>query len=154
PASSGGGTGGTGTASGSQPPSGGLTNTPALDLVAPRMTIAGRSATASRRGRVSIKLGCPASEPGGCKGKLKLVTASAVTAAAKKRKLIIGSARFRVAGGKSKTVSVKLTRIGRRLLTKRRSLRVTVSVAARDASGNARAVKKALRIRAPRRRPL
>jgi hypothetical protein len=55
-------------------------------------------------------------------------------AAAKKRRVSLGSVRFKLTAGKSKTVVLKLSRKGRKLLARRHSLRVKFAITLTGAS--------------------
>jgi hypothetical protein len=62
-----------------------------------------------------------------CTGSLGGKTVKAY-AAAKKRRVSLGSVRFKLTAGKSKTVVMKLSRKGRKLLARRHSLRVKFTI--------------------------
>jgi hypothetical protein len=94
------------------------------------MTLASKKATLARTGTIQVRLSCPASEPGGCRGRLSLATLG-------KRKVRLGSASFRIGGGKTAGVKVRLTKRNQRLLKKLRKARVRATINARDAAGNA-----------------
>jgi len=63
---------------------------------------------------------------GGCSGKLTLSAA---------KRMQLGSARFRIAAGSTRNVTVKLTKAGRKLLARKRKLRARAVVAASNAAG-------------------
>jgi hypothetical protein len=131
----------------------GANATPA-DTLAPLMTVAHTAVTASSARVVNLRLGCPASEPVGCSGTVKLVTASVVAAggAPKRRRVTIGQGSFSIAGGKSGIAKVRLTKPARRVLKSIRSVRVTVTIVARDQAGNTTTAKKTIRLKGARRR--
>ena len=114
---------------------------PLPDLTAPRLGISRRTIR-TRRGRARVRLSCPAAEPGGCRGRVRILG----RAGARTRSL--GGARFsRFAGGRSKVVSVRLTRLARRLLRRSGRLRVRVRVRVADDAGNARTLSGRRRMR-------
>jgi hypothetical protein len=85
-----------------------------------------RHLTVFVRGKfVVVPIFCPA---GPCKGSIALRTAARVTAAAKKKRLLLGSARFTIASAKTKNVKVKLTRRARKLVARKRSIRTIATV--------------------------
>ena len=82
-----------------------------------RATIALGSKTARvKRGRFRLKLKCTSAAA--CSGK----------ASARAKRKAIGSVRFSIAGGKNKTLRVRLTRAGVKLLRKRKSLKATLNL--------------------------
>jgi hypothetical protein len=54
----------------------------------------------------------------------------------KARKLKLASRRFNIAGGKTTTVTLKLSKRARRLLARKHSLKVVASATGRDSAGN------------------
>jgi Ca2+-binding RTX toxin-like protein len=76
------------------------------------------------KGTVSIRVSCPASSPRNCTGTLTLHTARGATAAGRTVALQLGSTRYNVAPGVSKTLKVKLAHNGRRLADRRGHLKV------------------------------
>jgi Ca2+-binding RTX toxin-like protein len=72
-----------------------------------------------RNGVASIKVSCPATSPGNCAGSLALRTAKAVRVAGLKAVLQLGSARYDLAPGASRTLKVKLAQGSRRLADRR-----------------------------------
>jgi hypothetical protein len=112
----------------------------------------GRAALVARRGRVSISLGCPLAEALGCRGRVRLVRVPPQGAAGRaSAPLRLGSAPFRIGGGQTKAVVVRLTRRARALLRARRALRVRVVAWAVDAAGNDRESVRRLALRLPAR---
>ncbi len=90
-----------------------------------RVRLAG-GALDAERGRVAVALRCVATER--CRGVVRLRRGDAT----------IGSARFDVRRDRSRTVRVRLTRTGKRLVARsgRRGIRIAVEIDARDRSGN------------------
>jgi hypothetical protein len=133
-------------------PPGSGTGAVIADTTAPLMSLGGRGLTMDSRGAVSTSLACPASEPGGCKGSLLIETLGKVRASGAARKLKLGSVKFKVAGGQSARVKVRLSRKNRRLVTRLRRLHVVVLLTARDSSGNRATVRKTATLKAAGRR--
>jgi endoglucanase len=72
-------------------------------------------------------------------GVLSGKTVQSYTAKARRRRISLGSARFKLAAGKSKRVVLKLSRTSRKLLARRHSLKVQITVTLTN-SAKARAV--------------
>jgi Ca2+-binding RTX toxin-like protein len=87
-----------------------------------------------KRGVASIKVRAPAGASGNSAGTLTVRTAKAVRLAGLKVTLQLGSARFNIATGASKTVKVKLAEGSRRLAGSKGQLKV-LAVASTGASG-------------------
>jgi hypothetical protein len=118
------------------------------DTAAPLMSLGGKGLKMDARGAISTSLSCPASEPGGCEGSLLIETLGKVRASGAARKLKLGTVKFKVAGGQSARVKVRLSRKNRRLVTRLRRLRVVVLLTARDSSGNKASVRKTAMLKA------
>jgi hypothetical protein len=102
------------------------------------MRIVGRALELSRSGRVKIRLHCPLAETLGCRGTVRLEVAAS---SARRRTVRLGSARFRVGGGQTRAVGVRVSRRGGALVRRARRQRARVVVSASDAARNrARAV--------------
>jgi Ca2+-binding RTX toxin-like protein len=86
------------------------------------------------RGVASIKVSAPAGASGNSTGTLTVRTAKAVRLAGLKVTLQLGSARFNIATGASKTVKLKLAKGSRRLAGSKGQLKV-LAVASTGASG-------------------
>ena len=86
------------------------------------------------RGVASIKVSAPADASGNSTGTLRVRTAKAVRLAGLKVTLQLGSARYNIAPGASKTVKVKLAEGSRRLAGSKGQLKV-LAVASTGASG-------------------
>jgi Ca2+-binding RTX toxin-like protein len=87
-----------------------------------------------RKGTASIRVSCPAMSSGNCTGSLALRTATAVKLAGLKAILQLGSKRYDIAPGASKTVRVKLARGTRRIAGRSGRLKV-LAVASTGPSG-------------------
>jgi len=88
-----------------------------------------------RRGSASIKLSCPVASSGNCAGSLTVRTASSVKLAGVKVVVQLGSARYNIAPGASKTLKVRLGRGSGRLADRKGHLKV-LAVASTGASGS------------------
>jgi uncharacterized membrane protein YgcG len=136
-----GGGSGTGSGSGSGGQSGGSGGSQgggnsSTDKTKPKVTLVAATLHASKKGAVSFTYACPSTEKS-CTITLKL----------KSGKKTVASKTFTVKGGKSKAVTVVLSKDARKLLAKRGSLKVSAVVKATDAAGNARTTTKAMTIR-------
>jgi Ca2+-binding RTX toxin-like protein len=89
-----------------------------------RPVIIGRGAMRVKRGSAPIRVSCPAISPGNCTGSLAVRTAQRVKLAGLNVTLRLGSARYTIAPGRSKTVTVKLAKGSQRLAGRNRRLRV------------------------------
>jgi hypothetical protein len=95
----------------------------------------------TRTGRVKLKVTCPRAERL-CRVTLRL----------RRRGTTVAHKSFRVRGGKTKRVALKLKRKARRRLARERSLRVVAVAVVRDSAGNRATTKSRIRLLAPRRR--
>jgi virginiamycin B lyase len=115
------------------------------DRSGPRMVVAGRRLTLSRSGRVKLTLKCPLAETLGCHGSVALQTAA-------RPRLSLGRARFRIRGGQTRSVTVRVNKSGRALTRRKGRLRVRVLVTGIDKTGNKRRIAKRMTLRAAVRR--
>ena len=131
---------------------GGGSSTPAPAVVS-GFKLLTKSATASSKGVVVLKVSCPGSAKGNCKGRLSLTAKVRKTKRARARTVKLGKASFSVAAGKSKRLKLKLSRGARRLLAKSRRLRASLAYTVSD-SGGAKAAKgsRKFTLKAPKRR--
>jgi Ca2+-binding RTX toxin-like protein len=77
-----------------------------------------------KRGAASIRLSCPAISPGNCTGSLAVRTAKRVKLGGLKAAVQLGSARYTIAPGATRTLRVKLAKGSRRLADKKGRLKV------------------------------
>jgi len=113
------------------------TPTPAKPTGTP-LTIAKTKALRARKGKVRIRVSCPRRADRFCKGTLRL----------RAGKRTLGTKRYQVSAGKSKTITVRLTKSARKLLSRKRGrMRVTVSATSVDASGVRRRSSRRLTLR-------
>jgi hypothetical protein len=130
------GTTGSGQTSGS---TGGGTTT--ADRKAPKVKIVKRTVRATNKGLVTLRVACPSGEVR-CRVDLRLRRGN--------RQLVRKS--LTVAGGKSASVTLRLTRSDRLRLVRVRSLLVDAAASARDVAGNHATTTTPIRLLAPRRR--
>jgi hypothetical protein len=102
---------------------------PAPPTVLSLMTVDGGAHRLDRRNRVTLRLGCPATAPGPCAGTVVLRTAKAV-AAARRRRLVLGRARFSIAPGARAKVRIKVGRRGARAVRRAKLLKVVATITA------------------------
>jgi N-acetylneuraminic acid mutarotase len=94
----------------------------------------------SRRGTIRLKLTCPASAAGYCAGLNTLRTLRKVrvaTAASRKpraRLLAVGSRRFSLKPARTASITIKLSKRARRMVSRKHSLRLKELVSSHDAS--------------------
>jgi streptogramin lyase len=100
------------------------------DRTGPRMAVVSHGLILTRSGRVNVSLRCPLSEPLGCHGSVTLLTTMA------HKRLQLGRANFRIPGGQTRMVTVRVTKRGRSLVRARRRLTVSVVVIGIDTFGN------------------
>jgi Ca2+-binding RTX toxin-like protein len=77
-----------------------------------------------KRGTASIKVSCPAISPRNCTGSLAVRTANRVKLAGLKAALQLGSARYNIAPGASRTLKVKLAKGSQRIADSKGRLKV------------------------------
>ena len=106
---------------------------PAVDTSTRPVTIRGGTVKV-RKGTASIKVSCPATSPGNCTGSLAVRTAKSVKLAGLKVVLQLGSARYNLAPGASRTLKVKLAKGSQRLADRKGHLKV-LAVASTGPSG-------------------
>jgi Ca2+-binding RTX toxin-like protein len=98
---------------------------PPADTSTRRVRIAGGTVKVSRiKGTAAIKVSCPATSPGTCTGSLAVLTAKGVKLAGLTAVVQLGSARYDVAPGGSKTLKVKLAKGTQRLAERNGRLKV------------------------------
>jgi PKD repeat protein len=97
------------------------------DTTPPAIVISRARLRATKKGAVAIKLTCPATEIGGCSGRLQL---------ADKKGKRYGATTFRLTRGQSAKVTVKLEGVARTTLRRRGKIGAFAMVVATDAAGN------------------
>ena len=95
-----------------------------------------------------VPLSCPAAETGGCQTTVTLTTAKTIRVRRVRAALVLGSGSLSLRGGQRRTLSIRLA-AGVGALARKGRLATRVSIATRDAAGNAasRRVTRSLRIR-------
>ncbi len=108
-----------------------------LELAKGRLTL-------NPKGVVQLKLTCLATEASPpCSGKVRLKTRTKVEFGAKAKKLLLGSASFSIAAGKTKKVALKLSaRKAGLLRSDPKARKVLAIVRAKDAAGNSVVIRK------------
>lgn len=129
---------GTGTGTGATP--GGGTSGPAApgtgaDRTAPRAAL--RALRVRRPGALQVRITCPASETR-CAGKVTVFSIAVRTAKlrALRREVRLAGGSYRLAGGATTTVTMRLTATGQRLLRSAKRFRARAYGVTRDAAGN------------------
>jgi streptogramin lyase len=108
---------------------------PGADRTGPRMRILNRALVLTSSGLVRLSLRCPLAETLGCRGRVRLATVARL--AAGRQPLRLGSAAFRIGGGQTRTVTIRVSSRGRTLVRNHRgAVRVAAIVTASDAVGN------------------
>jgi hypothetical protein len=106
------------------------------DTTAPRVTFVAQP-RASKRGAVSVRVGCPATE-----------TSCTITLVLKRGHSTAARKTVTVRGGTTVKVTLQLTKAANRQLTQAHRLKVSALITARDAAGNPSATTKQLTLRA------
>ncbi len=100
--------------------------------------ILGRFSARKRGSRQQVRftVSCPAAEAGGCRGEVRLTTASVVRIGGVKVRALLGTARYTLRGGQRRTLAITLPAGAQRFAAKNRQLRLSAATVTRDASGN------------------
>ena len=105
------------------------------DRTGPSVRVLSRALVLTRSGVVRVSLRCPLAETLGCRGRVRLVTVALL--ASGRHPLLLGSVAFRIGGGQTRTVAIRVPRCGRTLVRSRRTgVWVRATVVAADVSGN------------------
>lgn len=91
----------------------------------PNVRISRRAVRLSRSGVVGVRLSCPGSLSVPCAARLRLRTAGKVRAGGRRRRIALGSRRYKITPGKTRTVRVRLSASNRRLVRKLKRVRVS-----------------------------
>lgn len=114
----------------------------------PDAELAGTVLTASPSGLIAAKVSCPAAESRGCTGTITLRTTSAVRVGkAKAAVLTLTTGAFRLSGGGSTVVSLRLSAKARTLLARSHTLRVLAIVSAHDSAGASHTAQRTVTVR-------
>jgi hypothetical protein len=109
------------------------------DRLAPRVKLLRKRLRVSRRGFAVLRVQCP-------RGEVRCVVAVKLRRKGKS----LARARVVVAGGKTASVRLKLSKAARARLARRGAMKATVTLDARDAAGNRRVTKTKVRLLARR----
>ena len=122
----------------------------------PRVKVPGGALYASANGTVRLQVGCPATEAARCRGTISLLlqTGKRRGTASAARTIVIARRSFSVAPGHAKRIKLRLSRTGRRLLRKRRTLTVRAVVARRGGPNIGRGSKKTVTFKLKRKQKL
>lgn len=118
--------------------------------------VSGKPVTMTRDGRARVRIGCPTGRTRACRGTVTIREkargrASASASARPRKGRVLGRRKFKIAPGRSKKVSVKLSRNGRHRVLRRRRVRCSVNVGIRDQNGKSTVTRKPVTLRAPKR---
>jgi hypothetical protein len=102
-------------------------------------------------GRAKFRLRSPENSTGTLSGKSSQPVAASV-AAKKKKRISIGKVNFTLTAGVPKTVSLKLSKVARRVLAKKGKLKVRITITARDAAGNPKVSGKTVTLKVKRKK--
>lgn len=96
-----------------------------------------------KKGKVGLRLSCPAGSSGTCAGKVSLTSAKKVLVQAKKKKgkkqiLQVGLRSVSIAAGRTATVKIKLTKKARKYFKAHAKLRAQAHASAKDVFGTSR----------------
>lgn len=115
------------------------------------LRIRSSSVRLTRRGVAALRLSCPASRRTACAGRLALRARLAVRQRPRKLRTVrLADKAFVIARGRTVLVNVRVTRSGRRLVARRRTLRVRAGATERDRAGRATTVTRTITLRAPK----
>jgi DNA-binding beta-propeller fold protein YncE len=117
----------------------------------PKVAILSKRIRLDRRGRARLRLRCPEGVNGSCRGSLTLRTAKKVELSRRKR-VKLGKARFAIAPGKARKITVKLRGARRALVVRVGKLPVIARAVAADQAGKRGTSKRKLSLRRPRAR--
>jgi hypothetical protein len=101
-----------------------------------------------KHGAIKLKVTCPAGGFAQCIGKDTLTTIKAFPAAVRHR-VSLGSARFSIAAGQTKTLTIKLTHKALKLLAKVHKLKALERVLAHDPAGQSKTTQTTVTIKLP-----
>jgi hypothetical protein len=114
----------------------------------PVATVAGTSLSVSSSGAFKMKLGCSGTNVTHCEGNVTLKTLTAVRTSKRKASiLIVATGSYSVTAGQATTVALHLSSGARALLAKRHTLRVRVTIVARDPTGGSHTATTVLTLR-------
>jgi hypothetical protein len=116
-------------------------SSPPATAVKPAVAFGAKRSIMVAAGKVPLSLRCPTGVEGPCAGSVVIQTAGRIDperilgAAARKRVVKLGTARFTIPAGTTRTVRVGLNKTAKLLLAELRSLQARATVTSRDAAG-------------------
>jgi hypothetical protein len=116
------------------------TTTTTTDTTAPVVTITPGSAKLARNGNVTLKVACPMGEST-CTGRLALRSLRGARSAA------LGGKAFSLAGGKTATVRIHLSKKNQKAVKRLRRMKAQATATATDAAGNTGTARKVVTIK-------
>ncbi len=121
---------------------------PADETATPVRILGKQFAVRRNGGKAStrIRVLCPATEAGGCSGRITLLSQKTFRIAGAKVRIQLGSARFNLDPGEAKRVTVRLPR-GVRALARNQKIGVIAGTTTRDAAGNVALASKRLTLK-------
>ncbi len=116
-----------------------------LDLIPARVRL-------THRGKLRLRITCP-EEFGTCEGTVVITPLGKAQASISRRKSkTIGRGRYKVQGGDTKVINVKLSRNGRRRVLRNKRLKCKASSVTRSSTGRKVTVRKKITLQAPRKK--
>ena len=144
-----GGTGGSGGGAGGSGGSGGNGGSGAGGAAFPGLKLAPGTFTVDNSA-VKVKVTCPPGHFAQCVGTDTLTTIRALAVSVKhKHQVKLGSARFSIPAGQTKTLTIKLTKQALKLLAKKHKLKALETVVAHDSSGQSKTTTTTITIKLP-----
>lgn len=119
---------------------------PSTDKSGPAVRVLTRALTSSHKGLVRISLRCPLTETLGCRGTVTLDTVAKL-AGHGRSVARLGRTRFRIGGGQTRTITVRLSSRARRLLRRHHRLSAKALISATDSAHNHRSTSRRLTLR-------
>jgi len=131
------------------PPATGPPDVTPRDTTGPRVGVRGGRKRLLRGGRVRVRVTSSRSEPDKATGKVTLLASVRVGSgrSARTKRVRVGSSRFSLSPGRSRMVSVKLTRRGLKMLRRRGQLSLWADLEARDPAMNVTLKRAKVRLR-------
>lgn len=113
----------------------------------PTITVLGTKLVMNKKGVVPIKLACPAGADGGCSGPVSLEL-GIQTASVR----VLGKRSFSATAGGQTTLKLKLSKKSRKIVLKKRRIKATLRIIARDRLGRSHTTLKTVSVKAARRK--
>jgi CSLREA domain-containing protein len=120
------------------------------DTVAPVAKLGSNALRATKAGVVSLTVSCPATEVSGpCTGSIALISARRLTVrrGVAQRVVQLGTVKFSVEPGDTRTVTLRLTKANRALLARLRAIAVKAKITTSDSQSNTSSTTRALTLR-------